>query len=146
MKKKSILNWCLLMFIIFSCNKRPETLGVKDGKLSSCPDKSNCVCSHDTRDKYKVTPFKFMGTKAQSLERLLKVLAKYPSAKIATNSENYLHIEFKSKVFGFVDDVEFYFDEAESLIHVRSASRSGYYDFGVNKKRVGDLKFKYIQF
>ncbi len=64
---------------------------------------------------------------------------------LVEKSPNYLRAEYKSSVFKFVDDVEFYIDDNQKLIHLRSASRSGYYDFGVNKKRMSEITFKYHQ-
>ena len=58
--------------------------------------------------------------------------------------ENFLHVEFRSAVFGFVDDVEFLFDDGNKVIHVRSASRVGYYDFGVNRRRVEELRKRFM--
>ena len=63
--------------------------------------------------------------------------------KIITKDERYIHAEFRSEWFRFVDDVEFCFDEQKNIIHVRSASRVGYSDFGVNRKRVEDIRNRY---
>jgi uncharacterized protein (DUF1499 family) len=64
-------------------------------------------------------------------------------AKIITATDNYLHAEFTSAFFHFVDDVELYFEDATKTIHMRSAARSGYYDFGVNRKRLEAIKSQY---
>jgi uncharacterized protein (DUF1499 family) len=64
-------------------------------------------------------------------------------AKIVTIDDNYLHAQFTSAFFRFVDDVELYFDDMTKTIHMRSAARSGYYDFGVNRKRLEAIKAQY---
>ena len=66
-------------------------------------------------------------------------------AKLTKFSDSYIHAEFRSRVFRFVDDVEFLFDDAGRLVHFRSASRAGYYDFGVNRRRMGEISRRYLQ-
>jgi uncharacterized protein (DUF1499 family) len=64
-------------------------------------------------------------------------------AKVVTVRENYIHAEFRSRLFGFVDDVEFSFDEDKKTIHLRSASRTGLYDFGMNRKRMERIRSQF---
>ena len=71
-------------------------------------------------------------------EALLKVLESMPRTRVSTNTENFLHVEFTSKIFRFVDDVEFYFDKP-AMIHFRSASRVGHSDMGINRDRMGEI-------
>lgn len=71
---------------------------------------------------------------------MLELIDNTPRAQLVANVDVYVHATFKSKVFGFVDDVEFIFNDAQKLIHVRSAARTGYYDFGVNRRRVEWLR------
>ena len=85
-----------------------------------------------------LSPIKHKGTKLEAKEALLKVLESMPRIRVATNTENFLHVEFTSKIFRFVDDVEFYFDEPE-MIHFRSASRVGQSDMGVNRDRMNKI-------
>lgn len=77
------------------------------------------------------------------MQRLIGILESLPQATIATREPNYLHVEFRSSLFGFVDDVEFLADEAANVIHVRSASRIGYSDGGTNRRRVEMLRALY---
>jgi uncharacterized protein (DUF1499 family) len=85
-----------------------------------------------------LSPLKYKGTKLEAKETLLKVLKSMPRTRVSKNTENFLHIEFTSKIFRFVDDVEFYFDKPE-MIHFRSASRVGHSDMGINRKRMGEI-------
>jgi len=64
---------------------------------------------------------------------------------IVAEKEDYLHAEAKSLIFRFVDDVEFYFPATEKLIHVRSASRVGHSDLGVNRKRVEEIRSRFAR-
>ena len=73
----------------------------------------------------------------------MAVLKAMPRAKVIMAKEDYVHAQFRSRLFGFVDDVEFSFQEDQKTIHLRSASRTGYYDFGVNRKRVERIRSQF---
>jgi len=60
--------------------------------------------------------------------------------QIVSVSDDYLHAEFTSAIFRFVDDVECLIDAANQTIHIRSASRVGYWDLGANRRRVERLR------
>jgi uncharacterized protein (DUF1499 family) len=81
-------------------------------------------------------PLSFSGKPESAMQAIKRSLATIPRAKIVSETGNYLHAECRSLVFGFVDDVEFYFDEPGSLIQFRSASRVGYSDLGKNRARM----------
>jgi uncharacterized protein (DUF1499 family) len=85
------------------------------------------------------------GDLAEARARLLAVLAAAPRAKVVTVEEGYVHAEFRSAFFHFVDDVEFLFDEPTRRLHFRSASRLGRKDFGVNRKRMEELGREFLQ-
>jgi len=126
--------------ILFSCaGQRPANLGVLNGRLTACPSSPNCVSSQAADEDHGILPFQYPGTKKSAFERLKRVVAAIDRTTIVRESEDYLHIECKSAIMGFVDDVEFYLPE-ENVIHVRSASRLGRSDFGVNRKRVEQLR------
>ena len=86
-----------------------------------------------------IAPLIYQSTFPEAKEKLLKVIKSIPRAEIATNKENFLHVEFTSKIFRFVDDVEFYFNEP-GIIHFRSASRIGHSDMGVNRHRMEKIR------
>jgi uncharacterized protein (DUF1499 family) len=86
-----------------------------------------------------VDPILFSGDSASAWSRLRKVIAAMKGARITEEKVGALHAEFRSALFGFVDDVEFRMDEDAGRIDVRSASRTGYFDFGVNRRRVGEI-------
>ena len=117
--------------------ERPSNLGVKDGKLAACPGTPNCVNSqsNDAQSKIDALP-------AVSITEIKGVVEAMEGTTIIEETDNYLYAEFKSKLMGYVDDVEFYRDEANNLVQVRSASRLGKSDLGVNRKRVEEIRSK----
>jgi len=131
----------LLIASLFSAcaGKRPVNLGVQSGRLADCPGTPNCVGSQAMDKSRFIEPFTYSGDKKEAFQRLKTIIESEDRTKIITESANYLHVEFTTAIMRFVDDVEFYFPD-EPLIHVRSASRVGYSDFGVNRKRVERLR------
>ena len=129
-----------LGLLVAGCSgTRPMNLGVHDGMLAPCPVTANCVSNQSTDKEHAIEPLFFSGTPAEAMADLKKVLSGMPRARIVTATETYLHAEFTSALFRFVDDVEFWLDESASTIHLRSASRVGYSDLGVNRKRIESL-------
>jgi uncharacterized protein (DUF1499 family) len=128
--------------IMMNCNgTRPENLGVREGKLLECPDKPNCVNSQAKKeDSHYIEPIKYKDDLKTQQTKLLKIISAESRTTLITKTENYLHVEFKSFLFRFIDDTEFYFDDLEKVIHVRSASRLGKSDLGVNRKRIEKIR------
>jgi uncharacterized protein (DUF1499 family) len=85
-------------------------------------------------------PVRYQGSLEEAQERLLGVIRSFRQATVVQNDGIYLKVEFRSAIFSFVDDVEFEFDDAAKQIHFRSASRLGYYDFGVNRRRMESIR------
>lgn len=125
-----------------SSGRPPSNLGVTAGRLASCPGSPNCVSSEAAVAEQRVEPLRYDGDAAQAHARLLDVLNGMERVRIVQSTDDYLHAEFRSAVFGFVDDVEFYFSPPGTL-QVRSASRTGYSDFGVNRQRVETLRARF---
>ena len=119
----------------------PKNLGVRDGQLTACPTSPNCVSSQAPVDDphHYIAPLLYQDDVASARNRLTEVLATLPRNRIVEQSDNYLRVEFSSAVMRFVDDVEFYFT-AGQWVHLRSASRLGYSDFGVNRKRIETVR------
>lgn len=130
------------MAAILTCcsGKVPETTGVKDGKLAKCPDKPNCVSSMTGDRAHFIEPFKYSIGFDKAKDALVESINSIDRSKIISDSGDYIHVEFKSRVFRFTDDVEFLFDDKIKTIHLRSASRVGYSDMGVNRKRMENLR------
>ncbi|MBW4422003.1 MAG: DUF1499 domain-containing protein [Myxacorys californica WJT36-NPBG1] len=115
--------------------KQPTTLGVRDGRLAPCPATPNCVCSQDSDPGHSIEPLK-LSSPDSAIADLKRIIQALPKTKIVEESNDYLYAQFTSKLMGYVDDVEFYVDRAANVIHVRSASRLGKSDLGVNRKRI----------
>ncbi|MDZ8052347.1 MAG: DUF1499 domain-containing protein [Aulosira sp. ZfuVER01] len=115
-------------------------LGVNNGHLSSCPASDNCVVSQDADSKHTIDPIAYHVDRNAAKETLLKVLTVVPRTEVIEQTNNYIHALSKSRIFKFVDDVEFYFPPNESVIHLRSASRVGESDLGVNRRRLEQIR------
>jgi uncharacterized protein (DUF1499 family) len=124
-------------------SKKPTNLGVTDGRLAACPDSPNCVTSRTGDLEHEMPPWGYQCPDERVMPALKKIIAESPRAKVVTETDDYLHAEFTSQLFRFVDDVEFYIDKKNKVIHFRSASRAGHSDFGVNRKRMEELRRKF---
>ncbi len=138
----------ILIFFIFltGCSGTMPKLGVKNGELTPCPKTPNCVSSQAQDKEHFIEPIKFAGSQQQAHDRLLQIIESEKRTKIITDQQDYIHVEFTSALFRFVDDVEFYFPENkadETIIHTRSASRVGSSDLGVNRKRIERIRSKF---
>jgi uncharacterized protein (DUF1499 family) len=118
--------------------RRPENLGVKDGRLAACKRSPNCVSSQaDPADlEHYILPIVFRGEVAA----LRRAVESMPRATLIRQEGSYLYAEYRTKLLRYVDDVELFYDEKAGLVHVRSASRLGRRDFGVNRQRVEALR------
>ena len=119
---------------------KPESIGHESGRLSPCPDSPNCVSSKSSDKDHYIAPLLFEGPVAAARQKLVAALRSMKRTKIVTLEPLYLHVEFRTAVFRFVDDVEFLFDEKEHTIQVRSSSRLGYSDLGVNRRRIEKIR------
>ena len=124
----------LIPFISACAGEPPQNIGVTESRLAPCPESPNCVSSFDTKAPHSIKPIK------ADLEKIEKTLASLNNANIVNRSNNYMRAEFKSRLMGYVDDVEFLYDEIENISHVRSASRVGYSDLGTNRRRVEKIR------
>ncbi|HEX6827684.1 MAG TPA: DUF1499 domain-containing protein [Burkholderiales bacterium] len=119
---------------------RPANLGIRDGRLAPCPDSPNCVSS-DARDSaHAVEPLRLALPAERAWREIREAVAALPRTGFVTETEDYLHAECQSALLGFVDDLELHLRPKEGIVAVRSASRLGYSDLGVNRKRVEELR------
>jgi uncharacterized protein (DUF1499 family) len=133
----------LIVMMVGCAESRTSQIGVTGGRLALCPDSPNCISSQSKDPKHAIAPIRYEGTAEKSRELLIKTVLGMKRSRIVTAGELYIHAEFTSAIFRFVDDVEFLFDDEKKLIHVRSASRVGYSDFDVNRKRVEDIRTRF---
>jgi len=108
--------------------------------LAPCPASPNCVSSLATDAEHFTEPLHFTGDATLAWHRLKSALGTESRLSIVEDTGSYLHAEARSLVFRFVDDIEFVLDPDAALIQVRSASRTGYSDFGVNRRRVERIR------
>ncbi|MEO8166465.1 MAG: DUF1499 domain-containing protein [Betaproteobacteria bacterium] len=119
---------------------RPADLGEKYGVLKAPPSTPNAVCSQATGGYHQIAPLTYKGTLEQAMKALKAIVENTPHTQIVELKNDYLYAEFASALVGFVDDVEFYFPQNANIIDVRSASRLGYSDLGVNRKRIETIR------
>jgi len=130
----------LIISFTVSGTASASSLGIESGSLSPCPASPNCVVSQNADAKHTIAPITYNVTRDKARETLLKVLTVVPRTQIIKQTDNYIHAISKSRIFKFVDDVEFYFPSDKSIIHIRSASRVGDSDFGVNRTRLEQIR------
>ena len=118
---------------------------VMQSRFSNCPETPNCVSSSAHSGRHYIEPIGYEGTLDNARLRLLEVIADSARAHVVKQEDAYLHVEFTSLLFRFVDDVEFEFDDAGKQIHLKSASRTGYADFGVNRRRLESIRERFNQ-
>lgn len=109
-------------------------------KLATCPSSPNCVSSQATDEGHFIAPFKITGNVEEAWAALKNALISQSRTVITSETGDTVHAEATSLVFRFVDDIDAVLDADAKLIHIRSASRTGYGDFGVNRKRVENLR------
>ncbi|WED21326.1 DUF1499 domain-containing protein [Vibrio sp. JC009] len=135
--------------LLTACSGTRPPLGLMEGKLMPCPDSPNCVNSQiESDEEHSIKPLLYSGNLADTRSKLLQVLEAEERAKTITADSNYIYAEYTSALFRFVDDVEFYLiEEADDrcIIHIRSASRLGHSDFGVNRERIERIRGKLSQ-
>ena len=115
--------------------------GIVNGKLAVSPSSPNCVNSQsDRNDSSYIAPLRASLGDEKPIRNLALLVDGLPRTKLIVQQEDYLYFQFRSLLFGFVDDVEFVKDRRLNVIHVRSASRMGYSDMGANRRRVEKIR------
>lgn len=122
-----------------------STFDRQQKRFAPCPASPNCVSTQAPPDdkEHAIAPIPYTGTLANAKQRLLAVINAMPDATIKLNEPDYLHVEYRSRLMRFVDDVEFYLDDATHQIHFRSSSRLGRGDLGVNRKRMEEIRQRF---
>jgi uncharacterized protein (DUF1499 family) len=143
--KKLVLLFVLSLVFFLSCSgSRPASLGVTQGRLAPCPDAPHCVSSQSEDESHRMEPLCYTTSQAEAQEKLLTILRSMKRTSIISIKDEYLHAECASAIFRYVDDVEFYFNDEQKLIHFRSSSRLGYDDMGVNRRRMKKIRETFL--
>jgi len=143
--EKKFSGFLAVLVMIWGCSVKPTDTPINpNGNLKPCPGSPNCVSTQAQNSRHQMPPLPYLKTKDQSKERLIEILKSMQRSKVIKISDSYIHAQFKSRLFGFVDNVEFQFDDAARTVHFRSASRAGYYDFGINRRRMNEISRRYL--
>lgn len=125
----------------------PDNLGVHDGKLAAPSKTDNSVSSqadlwpgNPMHEQAQIAPLALKGSGEATVERIKSIVERMSGAKVVESRDDYLQVQFTSRVMKFVDDAEFWFDPVHQVIQVRSASRIGRKDLGVNRARIEAIR------
>jgi uncharacterized protein (DUF1499 family) len=147
----SIISVLIVLFLILvvlltvlSCASNPPKVQLVDGRLRACPNSPNCVSSESDSASSRIEPLTFRGPPEKAWNNLKETIQEL-GGKIQEEREGYLWATFTSRVFRFADDMEFRMVSTDGMIHVRSGSRVGYSDLGVNRRRVEKLRTLFNQ-
>ena len=140
-KIRVFLIYFIILSIFVGCSgKPPAERGVHDGRFLDCPQTPNCVSTMTTQPDRLVHQLNYTISREEAKSRIKDVIDELGNASLKEEKANYFWFECRSKWLGFVDDLEIYFPEKEKVIHMRSASRLGYSDLGVNEKRIEHIR------
>ena len=156
-RKKRIVTAVVLLLVLTlgvrmlgQFSNPPDNLGAQNGRLATCPDSPNCVSSQANKDdSHYIEPLRLAPSNdpenpadppAFAIASLAELIRSLPRTTVYEQTDDYLRVEFRSLLFGFFDDVEFLVDRPMDSIHVRSASRWGYSDFGANRRRIEKIR------
>ena len=130
----------IIIFVILSISsrKQPE-LGLVNGQLRACPATPNCVCSEQLGNTAFIEPLIYSSTTEDAWRRVKQAIVD-TGGIILTEQGGYLHARYDTSLMRYIDDVELWMDESKLVIHIRSASRVGHSDMGVNRKRVSRIR------
>ncbi|WP_037030036.1 DUF1499 domain-containing protein [Psychrilyobacter atlanticus] len=143
---KYMLTLSLLLLVGCTSAIKKET-GVIEGKFYPCPTSPNCVSSMAIKeDSHYIEPIVYNNiTRELAIEKITVILKELKNTSIVEESDEYIHAKVRSSFFKFVDDVEFYFPKDKNIIHIRSLARTGYSDFGVNRKRMEKIRVRFYE-
>ena len=140
-----IIGFVLLRWLLPALSPRPDGLGVKNGRLSPCPDKPNCVSTYSNGQEHGMEPIPYDGDTRDAHQKISTIINDTDGTTLITSEPDYIYAEFRTPRLNLIDDVEFYFDEENQLIQFRSASRLGYSDLGANRERMEAIVAAYNQ-
>lgn len=131
---------CLGLALLSFFAEAPAGLGVRSGRLAPCPPSPNCVSSQAETQQHWIAPLTPSSGEEQPIARIAGIVRNLSGATVVQQTDTYLRAEFRSLIFRFCDDVEFFHDASQGQIHFRSASRTGHSDLGVNRKRMEEIR------
>jgi uncharacterized protein (DUF1499 family) len=129
-----------VMAVLARVVKSPTNLGVRNGKLAPCPNSPNCVSTQSQDPRHQIDPIPYTTSPEEAKGTLVQIIRSMERTRIIRDDPTYIHAEFRTKGIGYVDDVEFTLDQEAKVIHFRSSARLPYYDWGVNRKRMEEIR------
>jgi len=135
----------IVVLVMVSKNMKTPELGVENGLFKPLSSKPNGVSSQAKDESKLVEPLLFSGNLEETKKLLKEVCQSYGDVKIVKEETYYIHVVFTTGTMKYNDDVEFYLDEKNQLVHYRSESRVGYSDMGLNRERYDALSLSYNQ-
>jgi len=138
MKKTVVVILCTALLLSACAGDRPANLGVINGALAACPDSPNCVSSQASDERHRIEPFATGDDPDAAFARLAEIVRRRPDATVLNSTDTYLRVELRTTFF--TDDAEFLLDRERRLIQLRSASRLGYSDLGLNRRRIEEIR------
>lgn len=154
-----VLKWVVIVAVVLALGligagqfglfegRTPPDLGVSAGRLKAPSATPNSVSSQTAlwpdnpqREAAAIAPFALRGDGPATIAKIRSVVEAMPGARVVASRADYLYVQFSTRLMKFVDDTEFWFDPAAQVVQVRSASRVGKGDMGVNRKRVEAIR------
>lgn len=145
MKKGPIGGLVMAVILTSTACAGVENIGMTEGKLAPCPDSPNCVSTQSEEKGHAMKPLPYLQTREASREKILSILKDMKRTEIVKLTDSYIHVECRTALLHFTDDVAFFLDDTTRVVHFRSASRVGYYDFGLNRRRMKRISEKYLE-
>ena len=142
---KILSSECLPLYfcILLSATNAEVRSADRPDKFSPCPDSPNCVSTQSMDKARFIEPLHYTGSLADARQKLFDILENTKRVRVMKVETDYVHAEFRSSIFQFIADLEVYFPPDQAIIHVKSASRKGHYDFGANRRRVERLRSRF---
>jgi len=140
---KIVALFLIVMSAVGCVGHAQDSRSTTPADLALCPSSPNCVSTKSNDPGRAMPPLPYLKSGRESMDRLIGIVQEMKRAKIVAATPTYLHVEFRSALLSFVDDVEFVLEDSARVIHFRSASRTGYYDFGVNRRRMKEISDQY---
>ena len=138
MKMTVVVILCAVLLVSACAGDRPTSLGVTNGTLTACPDSPNCVSSQARDERHRIEPLATGDDPEAAFARLIEIVRRRPDATVIDSTGTYLRLELRTTFF--IDDAEFLLDRERRVIHLRSASRVGYSDLGLNRRRIEEIR------
>jgi len=143
-RRLEIVALLILISAVAGAGHAQESRSKTPADLAPCPNSPNCVSTKSNDPGHAMPPLPYLKSGRKSMDRLVGIVQEMKRANIVAATPTFLHVEFRSALFRFVDDLEFVLEDSARLIHFRSASRTGYYDFGVNRRRMKEISDRYL--